>query len=106
MEGDVIFLTDRIKDLYKTANGKYIAPQAIEIAVGEDKFIDMIAVIADERKFVSALIVPDYPALENYAHENNIKYSDIKDLLTNTDILRMMDGRIELQQAKFAPYEK
>ena len=106
LEGDIIILTDRIKDLYKTANGKYIAPQAIEIVVTEDKFIDTIAVIADERKFVSALIVPDYKVLEEYANENGIKYSDTEDLLKNTDILRMMDGRIELKQAKFAPYEK
>lgn len=106
LEGDLLFLTDRIKDLYKTANGKYIAPQAIETCVGEDKFIDMIAVIADERKFVSALIVPDYQALKAYADEHQIHYDEVTDLLTNVDILRMMDGRIELQQAQFAPYEK
>lgn len=105
-ENGVLYLTERIKDLFKTANGKYIAPQAIETRVGEDKFIDMIAVIADGRKFVSALIVPDYKALEEYAVSQNIKYDGIKDLFSNVDILRMLDGRIELLQATFAPYEK
>ncbi|MBK5720165.1 long-chain fatty acid--CoA ligase [Dysgonomonas sp. Marseille-P4677] len=106
LEGNVLYITERIKDLFKTANGKYIAPQAIETKVGEDKFIDMIAVIADERKFVSALIVPDYKALEEYAISQNISYNEIEDLFSNVDILRMLDGRIELLQATFAPYEK
>lgn len=106
LEGNVLYLTERIKDLFKTANGKYIAPQAIETRVSEDKFIDMIAIIADERKFVSALIVPDYKALTNYADEHNIKYDKVEDLFSNVDILRMLDGRIELLQANFAPYEK
>jgi long-chain acyl-CoA synthetase len=106
LEGDTLFLTERIKDLFKTANGKYIAPQAIETRVADDKFIDMIAIIADERKFVSALIVPDYKALTDYAAENNIEYENVGDLFSNVDILRMLDGRIELLQASFAPYEK
>lgn len=106
LEGDVLYLTERIKDLFKTANGKYIAPQAIETRVSEDKFIDMIAVIADERKFVSALIVPDYKALIEYAEEHNIAFSKVEELFSNVDILRMLDARIELLQASFAPYEK
>lgn len=106
MKDNVLFLTERIKDLYKTSNGKYIAPQAIETRVSEDKYIEMIAVIADDRKFVSALIVPDYHALKVYADEHKIEYSDIEDLLSNKDILRMLDGRIELLQAGFAPFER
>lgn len=106
LEGDVLFLTERIKDLFKTANGKYIAPQAIETRISEDKFVDMIAVIADERKFVSALIVPDYKALADYADAHNIPYEKVEDLFSNVDILRMLDARIELLQADFAPYEK
>ncbi|MDR2955963.1 MAG: long-chain fatty acid--CoA ligase [Prevotella sp.] len=106
LEGDTLFITERIKDLFKTANGKYIAPQAIETKIAEDKYVDMIAVIADERKFVSALIVPNYPALEEYANEHQIHYDKIADLFSNVDILRMLDARIELLQANFAPYEK
>jgi long-chain acyl-CoA synthetase len=66
-ENNEIVLTDRIKDLYKTSNGKYIAPQMIETRIGEDKYIDQIAVIGNERKFVSALIVPNFEALREYA---------------------------------------
>lgn len=105
-ENGVLYLTDRLKDLYKTSNGKYIAPQAIETRIMGDKYVDMIIVIADERKFVSALIVPNYPVLEEYANTHNINYNEVEDLLTNIDILRMLDSRIELLQASFAPYEK
>ena len=67
MEGNTLFFTERIKDLYKTSNGKYIAPQAIEMVMSGDQYIEQIAVIGDQRKFVSALIVPAYSLLEKYA---------------------------------------
>ena len=60
-------LRNEFKDLYKTSNGKYIAPQAIEMVMSGDNYIEQIAVIGDQRKFVSALIVPAYPLLEKYA---------------------------------------
>ena len=73
MEGNTLFFTERIKDLYKTSNGKYIAPQAIEMVMSSDQYIEQVAVIGDQRKFVSALIVPAYPLLEKYAEEKGIK---------------------------------
>lgn len=61
MKDGELFLKERIKDLFKTSNGKYIAPQMIESKLLVDKYIDQLAVIADQRKFVSALIIPVYP---------------------------------------------
>lgn len=106
LDGETLFITERIKDLLKTSNGKYIAPQAIETKIAEDKYIDIVVVIADDRKFASALIIPDYVALEGYARENNIPFNDNNDLIKNKDILRMIDSRIELKQANFASFEK
>ena len=60
LKGNHLYLTERIKDLFKTSNGKYISPQALETKLSIDRYIDQIAVIADQRKFVSALIVPVY----------------------------------------------
>ena len=74
--------------------------------VAEDKFIDMMAVIPDERKFVSALIIPNPQAFIDYADEHHIAYNKVEELYNNVNILRMLDGRIELLQANFAPYEK
>jgi len=106
IEDKIIVLHERIKDLYKTSNGKYIAPQAIETLMSNDKYIDTIAIIGDEVKFVSALIVPNYPAIEQWAKENNVEYSNMAELLNNHDLHSMIAGRIELNQAGLAPYEK
>ena len=105
-EANEIVLTERIKDLYKTSNGKYIAPQAIETRIGEDKYIDQVAVIGDQRKFVSALIVPNYDALEAYAQEQGIIFNSVKELVENRLIHDFLFGRIELLQSQFTNYEK
>lgn len=99
-----IFITDRIKELMKTSNGKYIAPQLVEGTIGKDHFIEQIAVIADTRKFVSALIVPCFDTLESYAKELNIKYHDRLELIKHSQVVEMFEQRVnELQQglAKF-----
>lgn len=101
-----LFLKERIKDLFKTSNGKYIAPQMIESKLLVDKFVDQIAVIADQRKFVSALIIPDYNLLEEYARDNGIKYSSREELCANKRIYKMMADRIETLQQQLASYEK
>ena len=78
-----LFLTERLKDLFKTSNGKYIAPQMIESKLLVDKYIDQIAIIADQRKFVSALIIPVYPLLEEYARAHNIPFENREQLCVN-----------------------
>lgn len=100
-----LFLTDRIKDLFKTSNGKYIAPQALETQLVVDRYIDQIAIIADQRKFVSALIVPVYELLEAYAQEQHIAYTSREQLLTHPQIISMLQTRIDKLQASFAHYE-
>ncbi|MCD8202214.1 MAG: AMP-binding protein, partial [Prevotella sp.] len=101
-----LFLKERIKDLFKTSNGKYIAPQMIESRLIVDKFIDQIAVIADDRKFVSALIVPEYSLLEEYARNNGILFTNRKNLCESPRIYAMMSERIETLQQQLASYEK
>ena len=101
-----LIMTERIKDLYKTSNGKYIAPQMIETRVGEDKYIDQVAVIGDSRKFVSALIVPEYKMLEKYAADQGIAYNNMQDLMNNNQVHDFIFGRIELLQSQFTNYEK
>ena len=101
-----LVLTERIKDLYKTSNGKYIAPQMIETCLAEDNYIDMIAVIGNERKFVSALVVPNFEALEVYAREHSIPFQTREELIANPEIQSFMYARIELKQVAFSSYEK
>ena len=106
MRGGELFLTDRIKDLFKTSNGKYIAPQMIETTLLVDKYIDQIAVIADQRQFVSALIIPDYRLLEDYARDNGISYGSREELCADKRINRMMAERIETLQQQLTHYEQ
>lgn len=106
MKDGELFLKDRIKDLFKTSNGKYIAPQMIEAKLLVDKFIDQIVIIADQRKFVSALIIPEYKALEEYAKANGIGYSSREELCASDKIHTMMMERIDTLQQQLAHYEQ
>lgn len=101
-----LFLTERIKDLFKTSNGKYIAPQMIESRLMVDKYIDQIAIIADERKFVSALIVPEYRLLEAYAQSRGKINLSIEELCADADVNAMLKERIDTLQQQFAYYEQ
>lgn len=101
-----LYLTDRLKDLYKTSNGKYIAPQMIEALLLVDKYIDQVAVVADQRKFVSALIVPEFRLLEDFARDKHIAFDSREDLCGNVTIQHMMLDRIHTLQQQLAPYEQ
>ena len=101
-----LFLKERIKELFKTSNGKYIAPQMIEAKLLVDKYIEQLAVIADQRKFVSALIVPSFAELEEYAKDNRIEFKTHEDLCHNAQIIQMLTERIETLQQQLANYEK
>lgn len=106
LDGDVLYFIERIKDLYKTSNGKYIAPQAIEMTMSGDKYIEQVAVIGDQRKFVSALIVPAYTLLEEYARKKEISFESRQELLENKEVIRFIASRVEELQKNLASFEK
>ncbi len=107
-EGHLV-LTERLKDLFKTSNGKYIAPQSIEAVLCNDKYIDMVAVIGDQRKFVSALIVPAYEELKSLAEKLGIPDLDadkLEDVLKDERIYAFFENRIRMLQKNMAGYEQ
>ena len=101
-----LILTERLKDLFKTSNGKYIAPQVLETLLGQDKFIEQVTIIGDGRKYVSALIVPDFEELKTYANKKHIEHRTIEELVNNADIHKMMEERINDYQKDLASYEQ
>lgn len=101
-----LVLTERIKDLFKTSNGKYIAPQALETRIGEDKYIDQVAVIGDQRKYVTAIIIPAYEALKEYAAQKQIQYRSLEELVKNQSIQTLIQERINELQKNFARFEQ
>ncbi len=105
-EDDNLYITDRIKDLMKTSGGKYIAPQKLETVLINDEFIEQIAVIGDQKKFVSALTVPSFEALKKYAEKNKISFESMEDLIANNHIIEMFKKRFEHLQKNFSNFEK
>ncbi len=106
MKDGELFLKERIKDLFKTSNGKYIAPQMVESLLLVDKYVDQVAVIADQRKFVSALIVPEFRLIEDWAREHGIKVESREELCQSVEVQKMMFDRIQTLQQQLAPYEQ
>jgi len=106
IENGDLFITDRLKDLFKTANGKYIAPQALETTISEDKFVEIVAIVADKRKFVSALIVPDFAELTKYAQEQGIEFNSREELVSTPAIYSFIKSRIDDKQKPFASFEQ
>lgn len=106
MKDGELFMTERLKDLFKTSNGKYIAPQILESKLVVDRYIDQISIIADQRKFVSALVIPEYKLVEEYAREKGIDFADRADLLKKKEIIDLFTERINTLQQEFASYEK
>ena len=106
LKGNDLYLTERLKDLFKTSNGKYISPQALETKLAIDRYIDQIAIIADQRKFVSALIVPVYPLVEAYAKEKGLEWHSREELLAHPKVEALFRARIDTLQQPFAHYEQ
>lgn len=106
MKDGELFLTDRIKDMFKTSNGKYIAPQLIESKLCVDKYIDQIVVVAEQRKFVSALVIPQYELLKELSMEYGVCCESNEELCANERVVRFMMYRIDTLQQEFAHYEQ
>jgi len=105
-EEGFLVITDRKKDIIVTAGGKNVAPQMIESILKIDPYITSAVVVGDSRKFVSALVVPDFEKLEKYAKEKNISYSNHADLIKNDKIINFFEEEIDKRLANLASYEK
>lgn len=99
-------ITDRIKDLMKTSGGKYVAPQPIESLLTNDDFIEQAILIGDEKPYVTALLVPNFEALKEYAHSLSINYQTVEDLLNAAKIKEFYEEKLEQLQQRLANFEK
>ena len=105
IEEGFLSITDRIKDLMKTSVGKYIAPQLVETLVGNDYYVDQVSLIGDLRPYVTALIVPAFDPLEEYARKNGIPFSSREELIQNPEIVKLYEKRIRENTKELARYE-
>jgi len=101
-----LVITDRKKSLIVTAGGKNVAPAAIENALSADKFINQAFAYGDGRKYISALIVPDWERMEKYAAEHKIRYKKLSELCVNEKITEFIRQRVDAAMEEFAPFER
>lgn len=106
LEGKTLYFTERIKDLFKTANGKYVAPQMIEGLLMLDPIFEQVAVIGDGYKFISALIFPNWDILKKEAQERGLNTErSTAELAQDHEIRRLLHAHIEQAQVSIANYE-
>lgn len=106
LEGKTLYFIERIKDLFKTANGKYVAPQMIEGLLMLDPIFEQVAVIGDGYKFISALIFPNWDILKKEAHERGLNTErSTAELAQDHEIRRLLHAHIEQAQVSIANYE-
>jgi len=101
-----LIITDRIKDLMKTSNGKYVAPQQIENLLTNNNFIQQIMLVAEGRQFVSALIVPNFEFLQDFMKKNSISFTNWEEAVKNEKIIALYKEKIKELQIHLADYEK
>lgn len=99
-------ITDRVKELFKTSGGKYVAPQVIENKVKESPLVEQIMVVGENEKFVSALIVPSYDNLKDFATRNGISFNQREELLSNAKVLKEYENQIEGFNKEFGKVEQ
>jgi len=101
-----LIITDRKKHLFKTSQGKYVAPTPIENMFLASKYIDQFVIIGDRRMFITALIVPDFDALKEYADANRIQYNSVEELVKMKQIYELLDRELDQFQKKLANFER
>ena len=108
VDGKFLKITDRKKEIFKTSGGKYVAPQAIEGTLRESKYIEQVIVIGPDRKFVSALIYPDYEKVVAKLKANNVQLpsTDKKDLARNKDVIALIQKQLDYYNPQFNHVEQ
>ncbi|WP_265129909.1 AMP-dependent synthetase/ligase [Chryseobacterium oranimense] len=101
-----LIITDRIKDLMKTSNGKYVVPQQIENLLTNNNFIQQIMLVAEGRQFVSALIVPNFEFLQDFIKKNNIPFTSWEEAVKDEKVIALYKEKIKELQVHLADYEK
>ncbi|MEA3222247.1 MAG: long-chain fatty acid--CoA ligase [Thermodesulfobacteriota bacterium] len=105
-EDGYLKITGRLKDILVTSGGKNISPQNIENSLLTSGFIGQVAVTGDNKKYLSALIVPAFDSLENWAKGQNISFKNHKELISNDAVINLFEKEIEDNTKNFARVEQ
>lgn len=105
-ENGFLFITGRIKDIIVTSGGKNISPQPIENEIKSSRYIAQASIVGDRRKYLSALIIPEFEEIKKYAVKNKIKYKDIEDLLNDKRVYDLISDEVNKATEKFSRVEQ
>ncbi|MCE2844474.1 MAG: long-chain fatty acid--CoA ligase [Sediminibacterium sp.] len=106
IDGKYLKITDRKKELFKTSGGKYVAPQPIENKMKESPFIEQIVLIGDNLRFVSALIVPGFSKLKEWAKQHGIEYTSNEEIIKNSMVVTMISDIVDEYNKLFNQVEQ
>lgn len=106
VDGRYLKITDRKKEMFKTAGGKYVAPAIIENKIKESPLIEQVLVLGENRKFPSALIVPTFEALKSWCAKKGIPYTTNEEMIKNPQVLQKYDQIIEYSGKEFGRWEQ
>jgi len=105
-EDGFLRITDRKKELLVTAGGKNVAPHPIELALTFDTFIEQACAVGDKRKYIAALVVPQFELLEKWAGENGISFSSREELVNHPEVIKLYEERVARANQNLARYEQ
>lgn len=106
VEGKYLKITDRVKELFKTSGGKYVAPQVIENKMKESMLIEQMAVIGENKKFVSALVVPSVDGLKDWCNNNGVQFDTLENVVKNQKVLDAIEAEINKYNEDFGRWEQ
>ncbi|HEX9981013.1 MAG TPA: long-chain fatty acid--CoA ligase [Flavobacterium sp.] len=100
-------ITDRKKEMFKTSGGKYIAPQLIENAMKQSRFIEQIMVIGDGEKMPGAFIQPNFEFVKNWAKLHNVELGTTNnEIISNPKVTARIQEDVDSLNEKFGNWEK
>ncbi len=100
-----LYITDRKKELLKTSGGKLVAPQPIENKLQINSLVALAALVGDRHKFISALLVPNFPVLEDWARQNGIDTSSRTQLITDSRVQEIYAEVVRTVNTELANFE-
>jgi long-chain acyl-CoA synthetase len=106
VDGKFLKITDRKKELFKTSGGKYVAPSPIENKLKESRYVEQVMLVGDNKKFVTALIVPSFMHLQAWAKENGVSYESDKQIIGNEKIKALINAEIDEANKEFGHVEQ
>lgn len=106
VDGKFLRITDRKKEIFKTAGGKYIAPQILENKFKESPYIEQVIVIGENQRFPAALVLPDFSALKGWCERNNITYSTNKEMIRDQRVIDKIQSVIDHFNQNFGHWEQ